>query len=86
MSPTPTEIINPGEFNPNEWITTQEAAEITGYTTRNLTKMAKRGNIEAVKRGNMLFFRTNDIIRYAQLMQAMGKTKHTPKSKRQKAD
>jgi len=85
MATSPTEIINLGEFNPGEWITTQEAAKITGYTKRNLTKMAKSGNIQSVKRGNMLFFRLGDILQYVQLMQAMGTAKHTPKSKR-KAD
>ncbi len=82
MATSPIEITNPGEFNPGEWITTQEAAKITGYTKRNLTKMAKSGNIQSVKRGNMLFFKLGDILQYVQLMQAMGTAKHTPKSKR----
>jgi len=38
-------------FNPTEWITTKEAAELTGYTMARFRQLAKAETVEAQKRG-----------------------------------
>jgi hypothetical protein len=38
-------------FNPTEWITTKEAAELTGYTMARFRQLAKAEAVEAQKRG-----------------------------------
>lgn len=66
-------------FDPTEWITTAEAAKIAQCTTHNLTRAARSGVLDAIKRGNMLFFRRNEILDYIQRMKELGADKHTPK-------
>jgi len=73
-------------FNPMEWITTREAAELTGYTTRNLTRAANAGILSHIKRGNMLFFQKSEILEYLTEMKDLGKAKHSPKKQQKKAD
>lgn len=66
-------------FNPVEWITTREAAEMTGYTRHNLTRAARSGALNSIMRGNMRFFKKSDILEYVEQMKALGKAKHIPK-------
>jgi hypothetical protein len=73
-----TDMVEP-TFNPVEWVTTREAAELSGYTKENIIKAKQRGLLEAVKRGNMLFFRSRDIVEYAKRMREKGTSKYTPK-------
>lgn len=73
-------------FDPNEWITSREAAELTGYTSRNLTRAANAGSLRPIKRGNMLFFQKSEILRYMQEMSSLGRKKHTTKKHKKKAD
>jgi excisionase family DNA binding protein len=70
-------------FDPQEWLTTAEAAAITGYSRENFVKAKERGLLEAVKRGRMLFFRATDITAYVERMKAEGPQKYTPKIYRQ---
>ena len=42
-------------FNPTEWITTKEAAELTGYSPVTLRQFAREGRIEGIKRGRDSF-------------------------------
>ncbi len=72
-------------FDPNEWITTQEAAELTGYTSRNLTRAASAGSLRPIRRGNMLFFKRNEIMKYMQEMSSLGHKKHITKRHKKKA-
>lgn len=72
-------------FDPVEWITTTEAAELTGYTIHNIHKARQRGAIKAIKRGNMLFFRRDDVLQYALDMKDLGKQKYIPKTFRDSA-
>ncbi|HNT78941.1 MAG TPA: helix-turn-helix domain-containing protein [Anaerolineae bacterium] len=85
MATSPTEIINPGEFNPNDWITSKEAEELTGYARTAILSAAKRGTLKFIKRGNMLFYLRKDILEYADRMKALGTQKHTPKIYRNQA-
>jgi len=69
-------------FDPSEWITSAEAAALTGYHRDAFPKAARRGSLRSTKRGNMLFYLRADILAYIQQMQALGPQKHTPKAYR----
>lgn len=66
-------------LNQKEWLTSTEAATLTGYSIDAFSKAAKRGALHGVKRGNARFFRRDDILAYVALMNALGTKKHTPK-------
>ena len=66
-------------FDPQEWITTAEAADLVGCTTHNLTRAVRSGGLNAIKRGRMLFFQRDEILEYIQEIEALGKDKHIPK-------
>ena len=65
-------------FDPTEWITTKEAAELTGYTARYFRKAANRDLIEAFKRGRDWFLSKEDVLDYAEEMKRLGSAKHDP--------
>jgi len=66
------------DFNPTEWITTKEAADLTGYTASYLRKAISRGLLPAEKRGRDWFLRKADVIAYAEKMKQLGPSKHDP--------
>ena len=66
------------QFNPKEWITTAEAAEITGYTSRNIVKVINKGRLRGVKRGGLWFLRREEAQAYAREMRQLGRRKHDP--------
>jgi len=65
-------------FNPTEWITTTEAAELTGYTASYLRKAISRGLLSAKKRGRDWFLNKADVLAYAEEMKQLGTAKHDP--------
>lgn len=66
------------DFDPVEWITTQEAAELTGYTTDYFRKAIRRGLVKATKRGRDWFLVKESVLAYYQEMQRLGSAKHNP--------
>lgn len=86
MATSPTEIINPSEFNPSEWITSKEAQELTGYARNTILDAARRGDISSVRRGNMLFYRREEVVKYLNAMKSLGSQKHVPKIHRKSED
>jgi excisionase family DNA binding protein len=66
------------DFDPVEWITTNEAAELTGYDTSRFRQLAKRGVIQAIKRGRDWFFSKTEVVAYHEEMQRLGAEKHNP--------
>jgi len=66
-------------FNPTEWITTTEAAELTGYTASYLRKAISRGLLFAEKRGRDWFLSKADVLAYAEEMKRLGSAKHDPR-------
>ena len=73
------------QFDPQEWLTTAEAAQLVGCSKHNLTRAHRDGIIVAVPRGNMLFFRRDDILAYIAEIKALGSRKHVPRIYRQPA-
>lgn len=65
-------------FNPTEWITTKEAAELTGYAGAHLRLLIGRGRLQAAKRGGAWFLRKKDVLAYAEEMKRLGSAKHDP--------
>jgi len=68
----------PDDFNPTEWITTKEAAELTGYSTSYLRKAISRGLLRARKRGRDWFLSKAEVLAYAEKMKRLGTAKHDP--------
>jgi len=66
------------DFNPTEWITTQEAAELTGYRVRYLRQLVNEGKLKAVKRSRAIFIDKDSLLAYADEMKRLGPSKHDP--------
>jgi excisionase family DNA binding protein len=66
------------DFNPTEWITTKEAAELTGYTQSYIRKAIRRGRLDAQKIGRDWLMRKEGIMTYAEKMKRLGPAKHGP--------
>jgi len=67
------------DFSPTEWITTKEAAELTGYTQSNIRKAISRGLLDAQKIGRDWLLRKQDVLEYADKMKRLGTAKHDPR-------
>jgi excisionase family DNA binding protein len=65
-------------FDPTEWITTKEAAELTGYTSAYFRQLILRGVLKAQKRGRDWFLRKEDVVAYADEMRRLGPAKFDP--------
>jgi excisionase family DNA binding protein len=65
-------------FNPAEWITTSEAAELTGYAAAYFRQMIKRGRLKAQKRGRDWFLSKEEVLAYAEEMKQLGSKKYDP--------
>jgi len=68
----------PDDFNPTEWITTAEAAELTGYSVRYLRQLINEGRIKAAKWSRVFFVNKESVIAYVDEMKRLGPAKHDP--------
>jgi len=66
------------DFDPVEWITTNEAAELTGYSSITMRQFAREGRLASMKRGRDWFLLKSAVLEYVQAMQQMGTDKHNP--------
>jgi excisionase family DNA binding protein len=66
------------DFNPTKWITTNEAAELTGYDVRYLRQLVNEGKIKAVKRSRVIFIDKDSVLAYTNQMKRLGPAKHDP--------
>jgi len=67
------------DFNPTEWITTTEAAEMTGYSRAYFRQLIQRGRLHHVeKRGRDWFLSKDEVLAYAEEMKKLVATKHDP--------
>ncbi len=66
------------DFDPVQWITTQEAAELTGYASVTLRLFARQGKVKSMKRGRDWFLNRADVLAYVENMRRLGDTKHNP--------
>jgi excisionase family DNA binding protein len=72
------ETTMPGDAPPEEWITTQQAAALTGYSPSRFRQLAKRGVILARKFGRDWSLNKAAVLAYHQKMQQLGTSKHNP--------
>ena len=67
------------EDNPTEWITTTEAARLTGYARAYFRQLIQRGRLHQVeKRGRDWFLSRAEVLAYAEKMKTLGTAKHAP--------
>lgn len=66
------------QFSPIEWLTTEEAAALTGYNVRYLRQLVNEGKLTAVRRGGILWIEGNSAKAYADEMKSLGSSKHDP--------
>jgi excisionase family DNA binding protein len=58
------------DFDPTRWITTKEAAELTGYTQSYIRKAISQGRLDAEKIGRDRLLRRDDVLEYTEEMVA----------------
>jgi len=62
-----------------EWITTAEAAELTGYHVKYVRRLVKEGKIAGTKRGGRDWWVDKASVKaYADEMRRLGPAKHNP--------
>jgi len=71
----------PDNFNPSEWITTAEAAELTGYSSVTFRWLVREGKIKGQKRGRDWFLDKKSVLAYVEKMENLGTAKHDPTRK-----
>lgn len=66
------------DFDPAQWITTQEAAELTGYHPVHIRRLIRHGLLVGIKRGRDWFLDRAAVLAYLEEMQRLGPAKHNP--------
>jgi excisionase family DNA binding protein len=66
------------EFNPSDWITTLEAAELTGYDAAHIRRLIRQGRVVGKKFGRDWWVNRDNIETYAESMKKLGPAKHDP--------
>jgi excisionase family DNA binding protein len=66
------------DFNPVEWITTAEAAELTGYHPVHIRRLMREGLIEGKKFGRDWMVNRASVQAYIDKMQELGPAKYDP--------
>jgi len=66
------------DFNPTEWITTKQAAELTGYSAAYFRQLIAKGRLEAHKIGRDWVLDKSEVVDYAREMKRLGPDKYNP--------
>jgi excisionase family DNA binding protein len=61
-----------------DFITTTQAAELTGYSVTYVRQLARLGTIEAVRAGRDWLVERGSLLAYQQEMERLGPAKHNP--------
>jgi len=61
-----------------EWLTTNEAADLTGYSAAYVRMLARRGAVDAVRAGRDWLVQREAVLAYQRQMDALGTDKHNP--------
>jgi len=71
-----------------EWITTAEAAELTGYDPAHIRWLVREGHVKGKKFGRDWMVDHADLLTYKRQMDSLGTAKHNPwkTGARQRAD
>ena len=68
----------PNGFNTTDWITTKEAAELTGYSMSHFRNLIRWNRLKAKKLGRDWFLKRKEVLAYAEAMKQLGPAKHDP--------
>lgn len=60
------------------WMTTREAADLTGYNVKYLRNLVRRGRVEAHKVGRDWLVNRESLLAYKSRMDRLGPQKHNP--------
>jgi excisionase family DNA binding protein len=63
-----------------EWITTEEAAGLSGYDVQHVRRLARRGRIGAVKKGHDWWVNRDMFKAYLEAMSVLGSKRHDPRA------
>ncbi len=61
-----------------DWLTTEDAARLSGYTSAYMRQLAQRGRVSAIKAGRDWLINREALLEYTRGMEAMGTEKHNP--------
>jgi excisionase family DNA binding protein len=67
------------DFNPTEWITTTQAAELMGYDYAHVRLLLRQGKLQGMKMGRDWFIKKESALAYAKEMEKLGTAKHDPR-------
>ena len=62
-----------------DWITTKEAADLTGYSASYFRNLIRWGRLQAEKRGRDWFLDKEQVLAYKREMEQLGSAKHDPR-------
>jgi excisionase family DNA binding protein len=68
----------PDDFSPTEWLTTAEAAELTGYSVQYIRRLIGKGRVVAKKWGRDWFLNKASLLAYQKEMEQLGPTRYNP--------
>jgi excisionase family DNA binding protein len=71
-------VTMPDDFNSTEWITTAEAAELTGYDPAHVRWLIREGRIYGKKFGRDWMVERETLLAYKRQMDDLGSAKHDP--------
>jgi L-rhamnose isomerase len=78
MTASETESETENELRDVEWVTTKEAAEISGYSVRYILNLLNSGRVLGRKWVNAWMIDRDDLLAYKQEMDDLGAAKHDP--------
>jgi excisionase family DNA binding protein len=67
---------------PEGWISSKEAAKLTGYTVLYLCRLARDGRLRATKLGRDWLFERESLLKWKSQMDELGTKKHSPEIKK----
>jgi len=68
----------------SDWITTTEAAELTGYASAYMRQLILRGRLPGKKIGRDWLLLRKDVLTHKQKMDKLGKDKFNPNREKEK--
>lgn len=68
------------------WVTTREAARLTGYDTSTICVALRKGHIEGKKIGRDWLVLRDSLLEYKRQMDSLGTDKHNPTRKHKAGD
>jgi excisionase family DNA binding protein len=68
----------PEDYNPAGWLTTSEAADLSGYSIQYIRRLINAGRIAAEKWGRDWFVSKVALLDYIEEMEKLGPARHDP--------